>query len=192
MSRITIEHNVAGIEGLCVIAPKRFGDSRGWFMESYNKRDLLAEGINYDFVQDNHSLSAKGVLRGMHYQINHPQTKLIRAIRGEVFDAVVDLRKGSPTYGKWHGELLSAENGRQLLIPRGFAHGFLTLSDSAEFFYKCDDFYYPDDEGGFIWNDLSVGIKWPGIIEKNGDYYLEDGTKIIISDKDRNLPRLQI
>ena len=190
MSRINVECDVRGISGLCIITPKKFGDSRGWFMESYNRRDLLAEGIDYDFVQDNQSLSAKGVLRGMHFQIRHPQTKLIHVVRGEVFDAVVDLREGSQTYGKWHGEILSEENGRQMLIPRGFAHGFLTLSDSAEFFYKCDDYYHPEDEGGFIWNDPQVGIEWPGIIEKNGDYYMEDGTVITISDKDKRLPRL--
>lgn len=190
MSKISIERDVKGIEGLCIITPKRFGDSRGWFMESYNRRDLLAEGIDYEFVQDNQSLSKKGVLRGMHFQINHPQTKLIRVVRGEVFDAVVDLREGSPTYGKWHGELLSAENGKQMLVPKGFAHGFLTLSEHAEFFYKCDEYYHPEDEGGFIWNDPSVGIDWPEIVEKNGEYYLQDGTKITISDKDKKLTKL--
>lgn len=150
-----------GIEGLLVIEPKVFPDSRGYFFESYNKQDFEEAGLHYDFVQDNQSKSSKMVLRGLHFQIEHPQTKLVRVLDGEVFDVAVDLRNGSPTYGKWFGAILSAENNRQLLIPRGFAHGFLVLSDTAVFCYKCDDFYHPGDEGGIIWNDPDIGISWP-------------------------------
>ena len=191
MGQISVEHNVGGIEGLCVITPKRHGDSRGYFMETYNENDMKEAGFDYVFVQDNQSMSSKGVLRGMHYQINHPQTKLVRVIRGKVYDAVIDLREGSDTYGQWHGELLTEENGRQFLIPRGFAHGFLVLSDYAEFCYKCDDFYHPNDEGGIAWNDPEVGIEWPeltgdynGTPAKDG-YKLEDGTPLNLSDKDQ-------
>ena len=196
MGQISVEHNVGGIEGLCVITPKRHGDSRGYFMETYNKKDMHEAGFDYTFVQDNHSMSAKGVLRGMHYQKQFPQTKLVRVIRGKVFDVVIDLRKGSATYGQWHGELLTEENGRQFLIPRGFAHGFLVLSDYAEFCYKCDDFYHADDEGGIAWNDPEVGIEWPeltgaynGTPSKEGDM-LEDGTPLNLSEKDQNWRRL--
>ena len=191
MGQINVEHNVGGIEGLCIITPKRHGDSRGYFMETYNENDMKEAGFDYVFVQDNQSMSSKGVLRGMHYQINHPQTKLVRVIRGKVFDVVIDLRKGSETYGKWHGEILTEENGRQFLIPRGFAHGFLVLSDYAEFCYKCDDFYHANDEGGIAWNDPEVGIEWP---ELKGEYHgstssvgynLEDGTPLNLSDKDQ-------
>ena len=191
MGQIKVEHNVGGIEGLCVITPTRHGDSRGYFMETYNENDMKEAGFDYVFVQDNQSMSSKGVLRGMHYQINYPQTKLVRVIRGKVYDAVIDLREGSPTYGKWHGELLTEENGRQFLIPRGFAHGFLVLSDYAEFCYKCDDFYHPNDEGGLAWNDPEVGIEWPELTgEYNGTasgagYKLEDGTPLNLSDKDQ-------
>ena len=191
MGQINVEYNKAGIEGLCVITPKRHGDSRGYFMETYNENDMKEAGFNYVFVQDNQSMSSKGVLRGLHFQKNYPQTKLVRVIRGKVFDAVVDLREGSPTYGKWHGELLTEENGRQFLIPRGFAHGFLVLSDYAEFCYKCDDFYHPNDEGGLAWNDPEIGIVWP---ELKGEYHgsacsegymLEDDTPLNLSDKDQ-------
>lgn len=191
MGQIKVEHNVGGIEGLCVITPARHGDSRGYFMETYNENDMKEAGFDYVFVQDNQSMSSKGVLRGMHFQINYPQTKLVRAIRGRVFDAVIDLREGSATYGKWHGELLTEENGRQFLIPRGFAHGFLVLSDYAEFCYKCDDFYHPNDEGGIAWNDPDVGIEWPELKgEYRGSasgegYTLEDGTPLNLSEKDQ-------
>ena len=191
MGQINVEHNVGGIEGLCVITPKRHGDSRGYFMETYNENDMKEAGFDYVFVQDNQSMSSKGVLRGMHYQINHPQTKLVRVIRGKVFDVVIDLREDSATYGKWHGELLTEENGRQFLIPRGFAHGFLVLSDHAEFCYKCDDFYHPNDESGIAWNDPAVGIEWPELAgEYSGDasmkeYKLEDGTPLKLSEKDQ-------
>ncbi len=146
MGQISVEKNVDGIEGLCVITPAVHGDSRGYFMETYSQRDMEEAGIDITFVQDNQSMSTKGVLRGLHFQKQFPQTKLVRAIKGEVFDVAVDLRKDSPTYGKWHGEILSEENKKQFLVPRGFAHGFLVLSDVAEFCYKCDDFYHPNDE----------------------------------------------
>lgn len=190
MGRISIEKDRGDIKGLHIITPQRYGDSRGWFMETYNRKDLLAGGIEMVFVQDNQSFSSKGVLRGMHFQKEHPQAKLIRVTRGEVLDVVVDLREGSETYGKWHGEILSADNARQILVPKGFAHGFLTLSDYAEFCYKCDEYYYPEDEGGFIWNDPAVGIDWPVVTAQDGSLRMEDGTEIILSEKDRNLARL--
>ena len=149
------------IKGVFVITPQVFGDNRGYFMETYKKTDFDEAGLKYDFVQDNQSKSTKGVLRGLHFQKKHQQAKLVRVISGEVFDVCVDLRKGSPTYGKWEGVLLSAENKRMFMIPRGFAHGFVVLSDTAEFVYKCDDVYHPDDEGGLLWNDPDVGIVWP-------------------------------
>ena len=163
MGQIDVEKNVGGIEGLCVITPIVHGDSRGYFVETYNERDLAEYGINVKFVQDNQSMSVKGVLRGLHFQIDHPQCKLVRTIRGVVFDVVVDLRTDSATYGKWHGEILSAENKKQFLIPAGFAHGFLVLSDEAEFCYKVNDFWHPNDEGGIAWNDPGVGIVWPEV-----------------------------
>lgn len=150
-----------GIKDLVVIEPKVFEDDRGYFFESYNKNDFTAEGLEYEFVQDNQSLSTKGVLRGLHYQIKYPQAKLVRVLRGSVFDVAVDLRKDSISYGKWFGIVLSEDNKKQLLIPRGFAHGFVVLSDVAVFCYKCDDFYHPNDEGGIIWNDPDIGIEWP-------------------------------
>ena len=149
MGQITVEKNIEGIEGLCVITPAVHGDSRGYFMETYSQRDMEEAGFNITFVQDNQSMSTKGVLRGLHFQKQYPQTKLVRVIKGSVFDVAVDLRSGSATFGKWHGEILSEENKKQFLIPRGFAHGFLVLSDTAEFCYKCDDFYHPNDEG--VW-----------------------------------------
>jgi len=191
MGQITVEKDLDGIKGLCTIRPTVHGDSRGYFMETYSQRDMEEAGLDITFVQDNQSMSTKGVLRGLHFQINYPQTKLVRVIRGEVYDVAVDLREGSPTFGKWHGELLSAENHLQFLIPRGFAHGFLVLSDVAEFCYKCDDFYHANDEGGLAWNDPQIGIIWPqvtgsysGSASASG-YTLEDGTPLNLSDKDQ-------
>ena len=187
MGQITVKHNLNGIEGLCLIEPAVHGDARGYFYESYNQRDMAEAGLNYIFVQDNQSCSSKGVLRGLHFQINYPQTKLVRVISGSVFDVAVDIRSGSPTFGRWHGEILSAENKKQFLIPRGFAHGFLVLTDIAEFCYKCDDFYHPNDEGGLIWNDPEIGITWPidelGSKELGSDFGGESA--LIMSDKDR-------
>lgn len=191
MGQINVDYNVGGIEGLCVITPKRHGDSRGYFMETYNANDMKEAGLDYLFVQDNQSMSSKGVLRGLHFQKNYPQMKLVRVIRGKVYDVVVDLREDSGTYGKWHGELLTEENGRQFLIPKGFAHGFLVLSDYAEFCYKCDDFYHPNDEGGLAWNDPEIGIEWPELTgEYRGSasgagYCLKDGTPLNLSEKDQ-------
>lgn len=173
MGKITV--TTCGIEGLYEIAPTVFGDARGYFMETYNEQDFKEAGIGVRFVQDNQSASKKGVLRGLHFQIHYPQDKLVRVIRGEVFDVAVDLRKGSKTYGKWHGVCLSEENKKQFFIPKGFAHGFLVLSDYAEFAYKCTDFYHPDDEGGLIWNDPDIGIEWP----------LTDDMELLMADKDR-------
>ena len=191
MGQIRVEYNVDGINGLCVIEPVVHGDSRGYFMETYNANDMKEAGLDITFVQDNQSMSTKGVLRGLHYQKQYPQTKLVRAIKGAVYDVAVDLRAGSPTYGKYHGELLTEENKKQFLIPRGFAHGFLVLSDIAEFCYKCDDFYHANDEGGMAWNDPDIGIKWPNVkgdYPGNADaagYSLEDGTPLNLSDKDK-------
>ena len=177
MGQITVEKNVSGIQGLCVITPAVHGDNRGYFMETYSQRDMEDAGININFVQDNQSMSTKGVLRGLHFQKNFPQTKLVRAIKGSVFDVAVDLRKNSETYGKWYGIELSEENKKQFLIPKGFAHGFLVLTDTAEFCYKCDDFYHPNDEGGLAWNDPEIGIEWPML---QGRY---NGTALNISEK---------
>ena len=149
------------IEGVYIIEPKVFGDHRGYFMESYNDSVFKANGLNYTFVQDNESKSKKGVLRGLHFQKTYPQAKLVRVIEGEVFDVAVDLRKDSKTYGKWVGVVLSSENKKQFMIPRGFAHGFLVLSETATFAYKCDEFYHPEDEGGLMWNDPDININWP-------------------------------
>ena len=161
MGQITVEKNVGGIEGLCIIKPAVHGDNRGYFIETYNSRDMQEAGIDRVFVQDNQSCSTKGVLRGLHFQKNFPQAKLVRCIEGEVFDVCVDLRKNSSTYGKWEGVVLSAEKGNQFMIPRGFAHGFVVLSETATFCYKCDELYHPEDEGGIMWNDSEVGIEWP-------------------------------
>lgn len=149
------------IDGVIIVETKVFGDNRGYFMETYEERKFYEGGITVKFVQDNQSKSTKGVLRGLHFQKTHPQAKLVRVIKGEVYDVAVDLRKDSPTYGKYVGTILSEENKKQFFIPRGFAHGFLVLSDEAEFCYKCDDFYHPEDEGGLMWNDPTVGIDWP-------------------------------
>lgn len=174
------------IEGVVIVDVKSYGDDRGYFMETYKKSDFAAGGIGVDFVQDNQSSSAKGVLRGLHYQIEHPQSKLVRVVSGEVFDVAVDLREGSPTYGQWEGVVLSAENKRQFFIPRGFAHGFLVLSDSAEFCYKCDDVYHPGDEGGLMWNDPAIGIEWPPL--QGADFF--DPAAVILSEKDKVHPLL--
>lgn len=197
MGQITVEKNVGGIEGLCVITPAVHGDNRGYFMETYSQRDMEEAGIDIVFVQDNQSCSTKGVLRGLHFQKQFPQTKLVRAIKGRVFDVAVDLRSGSKTYGKWYGVELTEENKKQFLIPKGFAHGFLVLSDIAEFCYKCDDFWHPNDEGGLAWNDPAIGIKWPELVGEykgNADsegYTLEDGTLLNLSDKDKKWDTLE-
>ncbi len=190
MGQIQVERNVAGIEGLCVIMPAVHGDSRGYFMETYSLRDMEEAGISVPFVQDNQSMSTKGVLRGLHFQKYFPQTKLVRVIKGAVFDVAVDLRAGSATYGKWYGIELSEENKKQFLIPKGFAHGFLVLSDTAEFCYKCDDFYHPNDEGGMAWNDPQIGIQWPGVTgvyrgSASAEGYSLEGTPLNLSEKDQ-------
>ena len=195
--QIKVEKDVGGIVGLCVITPAVHGDSRGYFMETYSQRDMAEAGLDISFVQDNQSMSTKGVLRGLHFQKQFPQTKLVRVIRGRVFDVAVDLRKGSATYGKWYGVELSEENKKQFLIPRGFAHGFLVLSDAAEFCYKCDDFYHPNDEGGLAWNDPTIGIVWPEVAgEYRGSaspegYTLQDGTPLNLSEKDTKWGRME-
>lgn len=175
------------IDGVIIVDQKCFGDERGYFMETYKRPDFVAGGIDVEFVQDNQSSSTKGVLRGLHFQIEHPQSKLVRVVKGTVFDVCVDLRPGSATYGKWEGVVLSAENKRQFFIPRGFAHGFLVLSDTAEFCYKCDDVYHPNDEGGLMWDDPSIGIEWPAL---EGDEAF-DASKLILSEKDSNHPPLE-
>ena len=195
MGQIVIEKNIGGIEGLCVITPAVHGDDRGYFMETYSRRDMTEAGIDITFVQDNQSMSTKGVLRGLHFQKNYPQTKLVRVIKGSVFDVAVDLRKKSNTFGKWYGIELNEENKKQFLIPRGFAHGFLVLSDKAEFCYKCDDFYHPNDEGGLAWNDPEIGIEWPGVVGKytgtaSSFGYSLDGVNLKLSDKDQKWSNL--
>lgn len=195
MGQIVIEKNVGGIEGLCVITPAVHGDDRGYFMETYSQRDMMEAGIDIAFVQDNQSMSTKGVLRGLHFQKNYPQTKLVRVIKGSVFDVAVDLRKKSNTFGKWYGIELNEENKKQFLIPRGFAHGFLVLSDKAEFCYKCDDFYHPNDEDGLAWNDPKIGIEWPGVVGKytgtaSSFGYSLDGVNLKLSDKDQKWSNL--
>ncbi len=191
MGQINVEKNVGGIEGLCVITPAVHGDARGYFMETYNSNDMKEAGLNQVFVQDNQSSSTKGVLRGLHYQKEYPQAKLVRVVSGSVFDVAVDLRQNSESFGKWYGVELSAENKKQFLIPEGFAHGFLVLSEVAEFCYKVTDFWHPGDEGGLAWNDPEIGIKWPQLVgeyqgsPKGDGYHLEDGTPINLSDKDQ-------
>ena len=167
------------IKGVYIIEPQVFGDNRGYFMETYRKEEFDKAGLKYNFVQDNQSKSKKGVLRGLHYQRKYPQAKLVRVISGEVFDVAIDLRKDSPTYGQWVGEILSSENKKMLMVPRGFAHGFMVLSETAEFIYKCDEVYHPEDEGGIMWNDPEVGIKWPSDIEP------------LLSEKDQKHPSLK-
>lgn len=197
MGQIQVEKNVGGIEGLCVITPTVHGDERGYFMETYNENDMKEAGLSLNFVQDNQSSSSKGVLRGLHYQKNFPQGKLVRVIRGSVFDVAVDLRKGSSTYGKWYGAELSEENKKQFYIPEGFAHGYLVLSEWAEFCYKCTDFYHPGDDGGLTWNDPDIGIEWPDVIGEypgNGscaDYHMSDGTPLNINERDEKWPGLK-
>ena len=168
------------IDGVIIVEQKVFGDSRGYFMETYEKRKFAEGGITAEFVQDNQSMSTKVVLRGLHFQKTHPQAKLVRVIKGAVYDVAVDLRKDSPTYGEYVGAVLSDENKKQFYIPKGFAHGFLVLSDVAEFVYKCDDFYYPSDEGGMMWNDPEIGIEWP----------LDGIEEIKLSEKDKKNPGL--
>ncbi|MEG0408089.1 MAG: dTDP-4-dehydrorhamnose 3,5-epimerase [Bacilli bacterium] len=175
-----IKRNINGILGLSVITPIIHKDDRGYFMETYNYNDMMTVGLDMVFVQDNQSYSSKGVLRGLHYQVNFPQGKLVRVIKGKVFDVAVDLRKNSKTFGQWYGIELSSENHIQLYIPEGFAHGFLSLSEGVEFCYKCTDFYHPGDEAGIIWNDSTINIQWPII----ADNKLIDGTSITLSDKD--------
>ena len=178
MSQIKVEHDVGGIKGLSVITPRVQGDSRGYFMETYNYNDMRENNIAVTFVQDNQSKSSKGVLRGLHFQINHPQAKLVRVIKGAVYDVAVDLREDSDTFGKWYGVELSESNKKQFFIPQGFAHGFLVLSEEAEFCYKVTDFWHPNDEGGLMWNDIDLGISWP----------LDEVGEILLSDKDKNHP----
>ncbi len=172
MGKITVE--TCGIEGLKVITPQVFGDARGYFMETYQYNDYKEAGIDEIFVQDNQSASKRGVLRGLHFQKEFPQGKLVRVIKGEVFDVAVDLRAGSPTFGKWYGIVLSEENKKQFFVPKHFAHGFLVLSEYAEFCYKCTDFYHPGDEGGLMWNDADIKVDWP----------LQEGVELILSERD--------
>lgn len=186
------------IEGLYIIEPTVHGDHRGYFVETYNQRDMAEHGLDMVFVQDNQSMSTKGVLRGLHAQKDYPQGKLVRVIRGRVFDVAVDMRPGSATYGKWYGVELSDENKKQFYISPGFAHGFLVLSEEAEFCYKVTDFYHPNDEVGIAWNDPAIGITWPevtgtyrGTSSAEG-YAMADGTPLKLSDKDQKLPTLAL
>lgn len=172
--------NETDIKGVFIIEPAVFGDERGYFMETYNERDFFEAGITCKFVQDNQSMSKKGVLRGLHFQKKFPQAKLVRVISGVVFDVAVDLRSDSITYGKWVGVMLSAENKKQFFIPKGFAHGFLVISDTAEFTYKCDEFYHPEDEDGIIWNDPDLEIQWP----------ISKDLHLMFSKRDKNCRRL--
>lgn len=191
MGQITVTKNAGGIEGLCVIEPKVFKDDRGYFVETYNRKDMEAEGLTMAFVQDNQSASKKGVLRGLHFQKEFPQGKLVHVTVGRVFDVAVDLRADSKTYGKWFGVELSEDNFKQFYIPEGFAHGFFVLSEETVFCYKCTDFYHPGDEGGLAWNDPEIGVKWPELVgEYKGSasgegYHMTDGTEISLSDKDK-------
>lgn len=181
----------APIEGLYIIEPTVHGDSRGYFMETYSLRDMQEAGLDMTFVQDNQSMSRKGVLRGLHFQKEYPQGKLVRVISGRVFDVAVDMRAGSATYGKWFGVELSEENKKQFYVSPGFAHGFLVLSDTAEFCYKVTDFYHPGDEGGIAWNDPEIGVEWPEVVgtyrgtASAEGYTLSDGTPLNLSDKDQ-------
>ena len=172
MGKITVE--TCRIEGLRVVTPQVFGDARGYFMETYQYEQFRDAGIAVTFVQDNQSSSGAGVLRGLHYQNQFPQDKLVRVVRGEVFDVAVDLREGSPTYGDWFGVVLSEENKKQFFIPKGFAHGFYVLSDHAEFCYKCSEYYHPEDEGGIRYDDPEIGIEWP----------IREGVPTNLSEKD--------
>ena len=198
MGQIKVTYDLDGIEGLCLIESTMHGDSRGYFMETFSLKDMYEAGLYISFVQDNQSMSTKGVLRGLHFQKHYPQAKLVRVIKGTVFDVAVDLRQDSPTYGKYHGEILTENNQKQYLIPRGFAHGFLVLSDVAEFCYKCDDFYHPHDESGLAWNDPQIGIQWPDVVgtyhgsASAAGYTLTDGTPLILSEKDQNWPGIKM
>lgn len=189
MGQIKVEK--CPIEGLYVIEPTVHGDNRGYFMETYNQNDMHEAGLDMVFVQDNQSMSKKGVLRGLHFQKKYPQGKLVRVIKGTVFDVAVDLRPESETYGKWYGVELSERNKKQFYISEGFAHGFLVLSDEAEFCYKCTDFYHPGDEGGLAWNDPDIGIEWPQVqgeyrgTSRGDGYSLVDGTPLNLSEKDQ-------
>lgn len=191
MGQIQVTKNVGDIEGLCIIEPAVHGDERGYFMETYNQRDMEEAGFYINFVQDNQSMSTKGVLRGLHFQKQYPQCKLVRVVRGSVFDVAVDLRANSSTYGKWYGVELTADNKKQFLIPEGFAHGFLVLSDVAEFCYKVNDFWHSNDERGMAWNDPEIGIAWPHLIGtyqgscSAKGYRMDDGTLLNLSDKDQ-------
>ncbi len=197
MGQIKVEKNVGGIQGLCVIEPKVFRDNRGYFVEIYNQRDMEAEGLDMVFVQDNQSSSTKGVLRGLHFQKEFPQGKLVRVNRGRVYDVVVDLRSESETFGKWYGVELSEDNFKQFYVPQGFAHGYFVLSNVAEFCYKCTDFYHPGDEGGLAWNDPEIGIEWPeleGVYPGNASaegYTMSDGTKLNMIERDQQWGTLQ-
>ena len=173
--KIQVENNCGGIEGLKVITPKVFGDNRGYFMETWNEWEFAEAGIDVKFVQDNQSFSSKGVLRGLHFQKEFAQAKLVRVLDGEVYDVAVDIRKGSPTWGKYFGVVLTGENKKQFFIPRNFAHGFVVLSDTATFAYKCTEFYHPEDEGGILWNDPKIGIEWP----------IPEGMEPSLSDRDK-------
>lgn len=164
------------IEGLYIITPKLFSDERGYSLETYNYKDFKEAGLDMEFVQENQSMSKKGVLRGLHFQRIYQQGKLVRVTSGEVFDVAVDIREGSKTYGKWFGVVLSAEKKNMLYVPEGFAHGFLVLSDTAEFAYKLSDYYHPEDESGIPWNDKTVGVEWP----------VSEGMKVIVSERDNN------
>ena len=175
------------IDGVIIVDVKSYGDDRGYFMETYKRECFEEGGVSCEFVQDNQSSSTKGVLRGLHFQIKHPQSKLVRVVSGSVFDVAVDLRPDSSTFGMWEGVVLSAENKRQFFIPRGFAHGFLVLSDVAEFCYKCDDVYHPNDEGGLMFNDPAIGIEWPAM---EGDSVFDE-SKVKLSDKDKLHPSFE-
>ncbi len=184
MSQLKVIHNLNGIKGLAVIEPTVHGDARGYFVETYNANDMKEEGLDLTFVQDNQSKSSKGVLRGLHFQKQYPQGKLVRVISGSVYDVAVDLRTSSPTYGKYYGITLTGETMKQFYIPKGFAHGFVVLSDEAVFAYKCTDFYHPNDEGGLAWDDPDIGVEWP--LEK-----IEGAGEVQLSDKDKVNPTLK-
>ena len=188
MGELKVTH--CPIEGLYILEPALHGDARGWFMETYNREDFHRAGLDAEFVQDNQSMSRKGVLRGLHFQKRHPQGKLVRVLSGSVFDVAVDLRASSPSFGKWYGVELTAENRLQFYIAPGFAHGFLVLSETAEFAYKCTDVYHPEDEGGLLWHDAAVGIDWPGVRRMREGWCLKDGTPLVLSEKDGRWPGL--
>lgn len=179
------------IEGLYILEPAVYGDERGYFCETYNERDMDALGLNMRFVQDNESMSVKGVLRGLHFQRNHPQGKLVRALQGAVYDVAVDIRPGSATFGQYFGVELSAENHRQFYVPPGFAHGYLALTERAVFAYKVTDYYHPEDEAGIAWDDPDIGIAWPAVIRDVHaacGYRMSDGTPLVINKRDCSWP----